>query len=237
MTLLKISSVVLLFAALVGSASAVCTNTNVVGVWGFQLGTAVGQFTADGNGNITSGSATVNSNGTVTTGTFTGTYSVAKNCTGSATFNITGDGTWLVNFVLDAGKKGAEIILIQSGTTAQGRGLARGVVTCGLTGKKQTLAANLLGKIPNTGPISYVAQVILSGTGKVSGSGTFDVNGVIVTAPITGTYTENADCTGTLQITPTGLSTLNFAFVAAAAGKEILLIETDNAAVAGYMLQ
>jgi hypothetical protein len=38
--------------------------------------------------------------------------------------------------------------------------------------------------------------VILGGKGNISGSGTFDVNGAIVTTPIVGTYTENADCTG-----------------------------------------
>jgi hypothetical protein len=99
-------------------------------------------------------------------------------------------------------------------------------------------AADLFGKIPNTGSIAYVAQVILDGRRNVSGAGTFDVNGAIVTASIAGTYTENANCTGTLMITPRGLGTLHFNFVVVNLGNEILLIETDaNTVVAGNMQQ
>jgi hypothetical protein len=236
MNFLKISSAVLLFAvtSAVSTASAACTNANLTGVWGYQVGTAVGQFTADGSGNLT-GSQTVNQNGTIVNQTYTGTYSVAKNCTGNITVNVTGGGTGHVNFVLDTGKKGAQIILTDTGT-AEGVSLVRGAATCGLTGKKETFAAELLGKINGTDPIAYVAQVILDGKGKVSGSGTFDVNGAFVMAPITGTYKENSDCTATMQITPSGFSTLNFSLVVVNARKEILLLDTDaNAAVAGNM--
>jgi|SRR5882672_4342724 len=220
----------------IGATSVACTNANLVGVWGYQVGAAVGQFTADGNGHLT-GSQTVSQNGVIGTQTYTGTYSVAANCTGSLNLNITGGGTASATFVLDNLKKGAQIIDTDSGTVADGFGLVQGVVTCGLTGKKAIFAANLFGKIPNTGPIAYVAQLTLDGKGNVHGSGTFDVNGAIVTAPtIAGTYTENVDCTGTLQITPSGFSTLNFNFVVVNAGKEILLIETDNnTIVAGNM--
>jgi len=46
--------------------------------------------------------------------------------------------------------------------------------------------------------------------------------------PVTGTYTQNADCTGTAQITPKGSATTNFNTVAVNGGKQLLLIETDN---------
>ena len=42
--------------AAVGSASAACSNATMTGVWGVFAGAAVGQFTADGKGNITNGS-------------------------------------------------------------------------------------------------------------------------------------------------------------------------------------
>ena len=41
-------------------------------------------------------------------------------------------------------------------------------------------------KSAGTGPIAYVAQLILDGKGNVSGAGTFDVNGAIVTASVAG---------------------------------------------------
>jgi hypothetical protein len=49
----------------------------------------VGQITADGKGNLT-GLFTDSSNGTLGTGTFTGTYSISSNCTGSLTFSRRG---------------------------------------------------------------------------------------------------------------------------------------------------
>jgi len=231
----------LVFATMiaVGSASATCSNATFSGVWGYFVGAAVGQFTSDGNGNVT-GSSTVSNNGAIETQTYTGTYSISKNCTGSLTLNIAGGGTSNNNFVVDDGKKGAQVINTNSGSAASGFALAQGVVTCGLTGKKATFAANLIGEIPGTGPIAYVFQVTLDGKGNVSsGSGTFDVSGNYVTAPsIKGTYTENDDCTGTMQITPSGFGTLNFNFVVVSAGKEILLLETDtDTVVGGYMQQ
>jgi hypothetical protein len=72
----------------------------------------------------------------------------------------------------------------------------------------------------------------------VSGSGTFDVNGTITVATITGTYSENSHCAGSLKITPKGLSALSFNFVVVGAGSEILLLETDaNTGVVGSMQQ
>ena len=235
----KRSFVVLVFATALaaGSASATCSDATVTGVWGYIVGAAVGQFTADGKGNITKGSQTVSNNGTIVTQTFTGTYSVSANCTGSLTSNVKGGGSASLNFVLDDTNKGAQIILDESGKVASGFGLALGTVTCGLSGKKETFAADIFGKISGSEIVAYVAQVILDGKGNVSGSGTFDVNGTIDTTTITGTYTLSANCTGTAKITPSGGNPLNFNFVVVNGGKEILLIETDTGTVVGGYMQ
>jgi len=231
--------VVLMFATLVavGSASATCSNATLIGVWGYFVGSSVGQFTTDGNGTITSGSQTASENGTIVNQTYTGTYSVGKNCTGSLTLNFNGGGTATANFVLDQTNKGAQVISTISGDNASGFSAAEGTVTCGLTGIKKTYAALLFGKFPGTGTkVDYVVQVILNGHGNVSGSGTFDVNGAITTSSISGTYTENSNCTGTATIIA-GASTLNFNFVVAAAGKEIFMIETDSGTTVGGWMQ
>src|SRR4029077_4717964 len=123
-------------------ASAVCTNADLNGVWGYQVGASVGQFTADGAGNL-AGSQTTSDNGSISMQTFTGTYSVLSNCTGSIAININGGGTGSVNFFIDNGKKGAQIIDPDSGGVAAGFSIAQGTVTCGLTGQKQIFAANL----------------------------------------------------------------------------------------------
>jgi len=231
----------------VGSASAgTCSNATLNGVWGYVSsgfggdGTPralVGQATSDGKGNL-SGTETKSKDGTILTVTFTGTYSVAKNCTGSLTV-IQQDGTTKnANFVFDNSKKGFQVIQTDSGHVDAGFGLAQGAAVCGATGKKLTFAANLDGTINGVGPAAVVGQAILDGKGNISGTGTFSLNGSIVTGSITGTYTENTDCTGTAQITPSGFSTLNFYFVVVNAGKEILMIETDtNTIVSGNMQQ
>ena len=108
---------------------------------------------------------------------------------------------------------------------------------CGENGKKQTFAANLSGSVIGVGPVAYGEQVILDGKGNVSGNGTFSLDGAIYIVPITGTYTENADCTGSAQITPQGLSALNFNFVVVNAGKEILLVETDTGTIVSGNMQ
>jgi len=77
----------------------------------------------------------------------------------------------------------------------------------------------------------------LDGKGSLSGSATLAVDGSIGGLPLTGTYTENADCTGTLQIIPSGLNPGDFAFVVVNAGKELLLIQSDPAAIASGTAQ
>lgn len=232
---MTVLAAVILLAA---RSSATCNDASLTGVWGYVVGASAGQFTTDGAGNITSGTQTSSQGGTIVTDTLTGTYSVATACTGTITLNFTGGGTGTANFVLDLGHKGAQVISTEGGSVADGFSLAEGTVTCGLTGIKHTFALAVLGK-NSVGPVAYVAQVTLNGTGKVSGSGTFDVNGTITHASsFAGTYTETAECTGSMQLTGTGVGTLNFNFVVVSSGKELLLIETDsNTGVAGNMQQ
>jgi len=246
MNFLRISAIVMLFVAIiaVGSASASCSDATLKGVYGFIFsglggdGTPraiVGQATADGKGTL-SGTLTKSKDGTILILTFTGTYSIAKNCTGSLTTTDQDGETRHENLVFDNGNKSWQGIQTDSGRVISGFGLAEGAAVCGENGKKQTFAANLSGIVNGVGQVAYVEQVILDGKGNVSDNGTFSLAGTIYTVPITGTYTENADCTGSAQITPQGYSTLNFNFVVVNAGKEILLVETDtNTIVSGTM--
>ena len=106
-----------------------------------------------------------------------------------------------------------------------------------LTGKPQTIAVNIAG-VGGVHKVTTVGQGKLSGTGKLSGSTTISIDGTIGTYSVTGTYTINADCTGTAQITLTGLSTSNFALVSVNGGQEFLMLETDNnTIVQGVMTQ
>jgi hypothetical protein len=224
-------------------AVAACSNATLDGVWGYYHGRplgvsdankVVGQFTADGRGNL-SGSWTLSSTGAISTGTFTGSYVIAANCTGTLTFSAEDQSPANFNIVLDADNHGFQMIQSDNGYAQSGFGMAQGTATCGLTGKKQVFAANLLGVLyPSDDIEDIVGQLVFNGKGKISGTATLSVAGTISSVAVTGTYTANADCTGTVQITPAGFSTMNFNSVVVSGGKELLLIETDsNTFVAG----
>ncbi len=221
----------------VPSAWSICSNATLTGVYGYYHGrpdgiggmrAVVGQMVADGQGNV-SGSWTMGLNGTISTGSFTGTYSISKNCAGSLTLQNEDFPTADYNIVLDDSHKGFQMLQTDNGTAQPGFGVAQGNANCGLPGKKQILATNLLGTLTASSDVdAIVGQITLDGNGNISGTEAFSVGGAISTVAVTGTYTENADCTGTAQIIPTGSTATNFNLVVVNDGKELLLIETDN---------
>jgi hypothetical protein len=243
-----IRAAAVVFATMIAAApisAAVCSNVSLKGVYGYFHGrpgglgaqpvdAVQGQITADGAGHISSGSFTLSSGGTISTGALTGTYSISKSCTGTLTFNSEDQSPADFNIVLDNSNKGFQMIQTDVGNDQPGFGLAEGTVTCGLSGKKLTLATNFIATLlPGDVPEAIVGQVTLDGKGNLSGMETQSDNGSISTFSVTGTYTENADCTGTARITPSGGSATNFNTVVVNAGKELLLFETDNGSLAG----
>ncbi len=101
---------------------ATCTNANLNGVSGFFSdgfdstgvpGTSVGQYKFDGDGNV-SGAFTHSSNGAIQNVTFSGTYSVSKNCTGTLVLNNSKGVTEHHSFVIDDAKKGMQLISTDS---------------------------------------------------------------------------------------------------------------------------
>jgi hypothetical protein len=240
---LNIAAFVLAILTAPVPAAAVCSNATLQGAWGYYHGRplgvsdankVVGQFTADGQGNL-SGSWTLSSTGTISTGTFTGSYTIAANCTGTLTFSTEDQSPANFNIVLDAGNRGFQMIQSDNGYAQSGFGSAQESATCGLTGKKQVFAANLLGVLyPSDDIEDIVGQLEFNGKGSITGTATLSVAGTISSVGVAGTYTESVDCTGTVQITPAGFSTMNFNTVVVSNGKELLLIETDsNTFVAG----
>jgi hypothetical protein len=79
-----------------------CSLAGAAGNWGFTdngtvIGvgprTAVGIFTLDAEGNLLNGVATSSLNGTIADETFSGTYTVNSNCTGTISVEIFQSGT------------------------------------------------------------------------------------------------------------------------------------------------
>jgi hypothetical protein len=237
----KISIALLSFIAViaVGSAGAVCTNASINGVYGVssvgtglngsgQPASSIYQITVDGAGNLT-GSATKSINGSIVTFTFTGTYQIGKNCTGTATFTNQDAQTEHDTFVLNNGRKGAFLIQTDASHVQSSVAVAEGVATCTNLGVKHTYSLQGTGLVIGLGQVAVEGQLALNGTGKITGTATLSLNGAISSGvSVTGTYQVNSDCTGTATITPSGMSTMNFNAVVVDADKELLLLETDN---------
>jgi hypothetical protein len=128
--------------------------------------------------------------------------------------------------------------LTTTGFEAVGYGVPRGAGTCALSGKAQTLGLNVVGTLPGSSVNkAIIGQLNLNGAGHVGGTVSINMNYSNTVETVTGTYTEAANCTGKLTITPKGLPALHFNSVFVNGGAELLLIETDAGTVIGGTAQ
>ena len=76
-------------------------------------------------------------------------------------------------------------------------------------------------------PLGEAAIASLNGAGSLSATPTVNIGGLVLRLPVTGTYTVNPDCTGTVTIN-TGLGLiLHNAIVVIDGGKRFIGTETD----------
>ncbi len=227
-----------------GSASAACSNSNLNGPFGFSLRAVsspvinVGTFTADGAGNISSGQLTQSINGVISSVTFSGTYAVKNDCTGTITTTDSVSNARDFFVVLSGPNKNAVTLLENDpGLTASGVARAQGVGVCSLTGgKTQAFSARLDGLV-GSAPETIVGKFATNGSGAVAvGTAVLDLGGTYhKPSPVTGTYTSNSNCSGTMQITFGG-TTYNFNYTAVDAVRQLILIETDSNTTTGGTL-
>jgi len=128
--------VVFLFVLLIAvqPAQAGCSNASLNGPYGYFHGrpsgaagqkVLVGQIIADGKGNVV-GSWTMSLNGAISDGNFTGTYSIAKNCTGTLTLSNEDQSPADYTIVLDDSHHGFQMLQTDAGTAQPGFGVAQG---------------------------------------------------------------------------------------------------------------
>ena len=104
---------------------------------------------------------------------------------------------------------------------------------------------SFLAGAPFMGPVILIGELALSvnasGDGVINGHLAGSENGTILTfaeEPVTGSYSVDANCKGTLTVTPKGESVLNFSFVIVDSGEEMLAIETDpDTVVSGTLVK
>jgi hypothetical protein len=72
--------------------------------------------------------------------------------------------------------------------------------SCSLTRVAGRYGYTTSGSIPSLGPFAAVGAVSLEASGNFSGTQTTSINGAILEETVSGTYTVNADCTGTVLV-------------------------------------
>lgn len=72
--------------------------------------------------------------------------------------------------------------------------------SCSLQGVSGKYGYTTTGTIPTLGAVAGVGQITLDAGGNLTGAQTVSFNGAIVPETLSGTYTVNADCTGTATV-------------------------------------
>ena len=239
-------TIVLASFALSSAAWATCSNASLSGTYGFLHGNtdsngtptsaAVSQLTFDATTSTFTGETTASHDGVIATAPLTGTYTVASNCTGTG---------------YPAGGSPFSFVVTSTGFLAlhlfaEGFAVKQGSPTCtdaGVGGSFgfETTGVSLAGA-PATA-VAFIGELKLmvnrSGEGVISGHLAASEDGTFLRfSEVRGSYSVDANCTGTATITPKGRSAMNFSFVIVDCGKEMLAIETDaNTVVSGTLVK
>lgn len=250
MSRMHVRIALLMFATLASAgalpAHAACSNASLKGVYGItsvglngsgQPATSVDQLSSDGAGHFT-GTSTKSSNGTIVNLTFTGTYTVASTCSGTAVFTNSDGTTDHESFALNNVNRGAFLVQTDANHTQSSIAVAEGTATCTDLGVKHTYSVEVTGTITGVGAVVTVGQLTLNGTGKITGKANVSAGGTILTGlPVTGTYAINSNCTGTATFTAQGQAPANVNLVIVNGAKQVLMIETDASTTVNGQLQ
>jgi hypothetical protein len=85
--------------------------------------------------------------------------------------------------------------------------------------------------ISATIPIAVMAVQTYDGAGNFSGSNTTNLGGLVFTSTASGTYTVNADCTGSATSNLSSGEVIHFSFVIVDHARQILSVGTDPGVV------
>jgi hypothetical protein len=85
-------------------------------------------------------------------------------------------------------------------TALAGLAPAANARSCSMEGVAGRYGYTTTGTIPSLGAVAAVGHVTLEANGNLTGAQTASFNGAIVPETLSGTYTVNADCTGTATV-------------------------------------
>ncbi len=96
--------------------------------------------------------------------------------------------------------------------------------------RQGTLVASVLG-LPAPAPWGEVARADFNGAGAFSGTANVNIGGVAISGGVTGTYTVNSDCTGTITVHPNppfNAIVITQAIVVTGGGQHYIATDTDS---------
>ena len=235
--------IVLASFAVSSAAGATCSNASLSGTYGFlhdgtdsngtPFNAAVSQITFDSTTGTFNGETTASHDGVIATFSFTGTYAVSSNCTGTGT---------------PTGGNPFSIVVTSTGFLAlhlfsEGFAVKQGSPTCTNAGVEGRFGFETTGVFLATGAVAFIGELKLtvnpSGEGVISGHVASSEDGTFLTfEPVTGSYKVAKDCRGRATITPKGGSEMHFRLVVVDDGEEMLAIETDaDTVVSGTLVK
>jgi hypothetical protein len=246
-------SVILLSGCLLSlpaQAQTSCANASLSGTYFYLFGGSLlvsgsaspyaelGEFVADGNGRL-SGHSRASVNGSISPYTFTGTYALHGDCTGTLSINFSNSSPGeIFYFQLVEEGQSAVIVFSTPNEVVVGRAYRAagpGAGRCANTSFSGTYGYSFSGVMVLGGSnffYSNAGQAVSNGSGGMTTSGVGNVGSGAFPSNATGTYSIAGDCSGTAQLINEN-GTANY-IVAVVEGGKTLFMETDaGATIAG----
>jgi hypothetical protein len=219
-------------------ALGVAGNSKTPKIGDYQPFVQVGHITFDGNGNF-SGAHDTGLGGILRPHVDSGTYSVNSDCTTGTISFATGVG-FQASIVITSGGQEIKFVSATSGGVNSGTLRLMAATPCSaavLNGSSYGYASHgVVGvgsgnSFPRLGgfvPFADAGQISFGADGSVSGIDNQNFGGVVMPGlPITGTYSVNADCTGTTTMTDAGVDS-SWHFVILRGADQIIFIATPS---------
>jgi len=205
-----------------------------------------GRLTADGAGNV-SGVDTVIVAGSATRRTFSGTYTMNPDGTGSLALNPSWGPQIHADFFAGGNASVLRVVLTDSGNTLSGileaqQPTGQTPPSAGYTlailsgGYDYGIAGSALDDYGNVTSIREVGRLIADGAGNLTGTSTVSVNGSVVRRTLTGTYSINSDGSGSATLYPSWGPPIDIDLFISANGLTTEFVVTDSGStLAGTM--
>ena len=224
-----------------GHALGAVGNTKARKIGDFEPFVQVGHLAFDGNGNF-SGAHDTAAGGILAPHVDSGTYNVNSDCTTGAISFATGIG-FTMSIVITSGGQEIKYVSATTGGVSSGtlRLMADAPCSAGiLNGNSYGYASHGLvaagngNGFPRVGgfvPFADSGQISFQADGRVSGVENVNFGGVVMSGQhVAGTYSVNADCTGTTTMTIAGVDN-SWHFVILQGGDQVIFVATPSGVV------